>query len=177
MQGAECENMSKCVIDIETTGLEPWTDRIVCIGIRDIGSSRSIVFFDENEEILVKKFISYFRRKQFKEIIGYNVNFDIRFIFTKCLKYEICAGYVFNAKFTDVMDNMRSVRRIFSYNKPGKLDQWLNFVFGIGKIENGESVNDMFEKREFTRIINYCRWDVDMTFRLWKRIRMVLCEK
>ena len=82
----------------------------------------------------------------------------------------------FNSHFVDVMDNVKSVRRMYSYNKSGKLDDWLQYLFGIGKLEKAESVKDLFERREFTRIILYNRQDVDMTFELWKLIRTVLCE-
>ena len=167
----------KCVIDIETEGLEPWKDRIICIGVRDTDNPKTIVFFDEDEKAVLEGFVKYYLKKGFNEVIGFNVNFDIRFIFAKCLKYEIPAPGLFNSTFTDVMDNVRSVKRIYSYNKPGKLEQWLQFLFGIGKLEKGESVKDLFERREFTRIIQYNKQDVDMTYELWKRIRMVLCQK
>jgi len=152
----------KCVIDIETEGLEPWKDRIICIGVRDTDNPKTIVFFDEDEKAVLEGFVKYYLKKGFNEVIGFNVNFDIRFIFAKCLKYEIPAPGLFNSTFTDVMDNVRSVKRIYSYNKPGKLEQWLQFLF---------------ERREFTRIIQYNKQDVDMTYELWKRIRMVLCQK
>jgi len=163
-------------LDIETEGLEPWADRIICIGVRDIDSPRTKVFFNEDEESLLKSFISYCKRKHFQEVIGYNICFDMRFLFAKCLKYEIPAAHLFDTHYIDLMDNVRSVKRMYSYNKPGKLDDWLQFLFGVGKLEKGESVIDLFEKREITRIIDYCKQDVDMTFRLWERVRMILCK-
>lgn len=170
-------NHKRCIIDIETEGLEPWKDRIICIGARDTENHKTIVFFNEDERTILEEFVKYYQRNGFQEIIGFNVNFDIRFIFAKCLKYEIPAPVLFNSEFTDIMDNVRAVRRMYSYNKPGKLDEWLQFIFGIGKLEKGESIKDLFEGREFTRIIAYNKQDVDMTFELWKRIRMVLCQE
>jgi uncharacterized protein YprB with RNaseH-like and TPR domain len=176
MISAECDFMKICVLDIETTGLLPWEDKLVCIGIRDVDRGKTTVFFDEDEEILLKRFVTYYERNGFHQIIGYNTSFDWRFLFGRCLKYRIPAPKLFNSHIVDLMDNLRSVRRMYSYNKPGKLDQWLQMVFGIGKLEKGESVKDLFEKREFTRIIQYNKQDVDMTYRLWERIRFVLCQ-
>jgi len=168
---------NSCVIDIETSGLEPWKDRLICIGARGTDEPKTIVFFDDDEETLIKSFVSYYQQKGFGEVIGYNISFDLRFLFAKCLKYELPAPQLFNSFFTDVMDNVRAVKKMYSYNKPGKLDQWLQFLFGIGKLEKGESVKDLYERREITRIIQYNRQDVDMTYELWKRIRLVLCQK
>jgi DNA polymerase III epsilon subunit-like protein len=171
------ENKS-CVLDIETTGLEPWNERVVCIGVRGVmDSDKTEVFFCEDEKQLLERFLAFFRRGGFTEIIGYNLNFDVRFIFGRCLVHEISAPYFFNCAFTDTMDNVRAVRKMYSYNKPGKLDDWLQCIFGIGKLEKGDAIKDMFERRKFTRIINYNKNDVEMTFRLWKRIGFVLCGK
>ncbi len=169
--------MKRCVLDIETTGLEPWKDRIVCIGIRDVDEPKTVVFLDEKEEALMKRFSAYCERKQFKEVIGYNISFDMRFLFVKCLKYELKAGGLFLSTFTDVMDNMRAVRKMYSYNKPGKLQDWVQFLFGTSKLEKGDAVAKLFENREFTRIIDYNRQDVDLTYQLWKRIQVVLCRQ
>jgi len=169
-------NMKRCVIDVESEGLEPWKDRLICVGCRDTDSPKTKVFFSEDEKDLVNEFISYYNRKGFNEVIGFNVSFDLRFIFAKCLKYRIPAPKLFNSHFVDVMDNVKSIRRMYSYNKSGKLDDWLQYLFGIGKLEKGKSVKDMFEKREFTRIILYNRQDVNMTYELWKLIRTILCD-
>ena len=167
-----------CVLDVETTSLEPWSGRLVCIGIRGVmDSDRTKVFFCEDEREMLERFLAFFRNSGFAEIIGYNLNFDIRFIFGRCLVYEIPAPFLFGCTFTDIMDNVRAVRRVYSYNKPGRLDDWCQCIFGIGKLEKGDAVKEMFERRDFTRIIQYNRQDVEMTYKLWKRIGFVLCGK
>ena len=170
------DNMKRCIIDIETEGLEPWKDRIICIGCKNAENGKTTVFFDEEERPILESFVRYYDNNGFSEIIGYNLSFDIRFIFAKCLKYEIPAPRLFNSLFTDVMDNVRAVRKMYSYNRPGKLDEWLQFLFGVGKLEKGDSVKDLFEKREITKIIQYNKQDVDMTYKLWKRIQVVMCK-
>ena len=168
--------MKKCVIDIEAEGLEPWKDKIICIGARDVDNGKTVVFFDDDERVILERFIAYYKKYEFREVIGYNLSFDIRFIFAKCVKYEIPAPQLFNSTYTDVMDNMRAVRKMYSYNRPGKLDEWLQFIFGVGKLEKGDSIKDLYKNREITRIIQYNKQDVDMTYELWKRVRLVLCQ-
>ena len=79
--------MKRCVLDIETEGLEPWVDRLICIGCRDVDSPKTEVFFHEDENVVLEGFLSWFNRNGFTDVIGYNISFDLRFLFAKCLKY------------------------------------------------------------------------------------------
>src|SRR4030065_1709890 len=110
--------MNSCIIDIETEDLDPKEGRIICIGTKDAENGKVTVFFDEDEENMLKDFLGYFHNRNFKEIIGYNILFDIRFIFAKCLRYGLSANGFFSSSITDLMTIMKSVRRIYSYHKP-----------------------------------------------------------
>jgi DNA polymerase elongation subunit (family B) len=165
---------NKCIIDIETEDLEPTQGRIVCIGIKDCQTRKTTVFYHDDEEKMLKVFMEYYKRRVFTEIIGYNVLFDIRFIFAKCLKYGLSANGFFSATFTDLMSIMRSVRRIYCYNKPGTLEEWVEFVFDDGKMPLSDSVGKLYEKGRITDILNYNKRDVELTYRLWERVQKVL---
>lgn len=167
----------KCVIDIETESLDPKEGRIICIGIKGIGAERTIVFYNENEKQMIKDFLDYFHNERFREIIGYNVLFDIRFIFVKCLKYELASNGFFSAAFTDLLTVMKSVRRMYSYNKPGTLQEWVEFIFNDSKMSLDDSIEKLYEKGRITDILNYNKKDVELTFRMWERIEKVLNTK
>ena len=164
----------KCVLDIETEDLDPKTGRIICIGVKDVNSEKPIVFHDENEKQMLTDFLDYFHRKEFKEIIGYNILFDIRFIFGRCLKYDLTSNGFFSAKHTDLMHIMKSVKPVWSMNRPGTLNEWSEFLFGSGKYPLSESVKEKFEKGKLSEIIEYNKRDVKITYRLWERIQKVL---
>ena len=164
----------KCIIDIETESLDPKEGRIICIGVKDVDSAKPIVFHDENEKQLLEDFLEYFHNKCFNEIIGYNILFDIRFIFARCLKYDLTSNGFFNAKHTDLMHIMKSVKPVWSMNKPGTLDEWSEFLFGAGKYPLSESVKEKFERGKISEIIEYNKRDVEITHLLWKRIQQVL---
>jgi len=163
----------KAVIDIETESLDPKEGRIICIGIKDVNNGKTTVFHHDNEKEMLRAFLDYFSNKGFNEIIGYNILFDIRFIFAKCLKYNLPANGFFSSDITDLMWIMKSVRKIYSYNRPGKLDEWAEFLFGAGKYPLPESVPKLFEKGKISQIIEYNKRDVKITFELWKRIQKV----
>jgi len=165
---------SKCVLDIETEDLDPKEGRIICIGIKDVETGKIIVFYHENEKEMLKAFLEYCKRRNFTEIIGYNVLFDIRFIFAKCLRYGLPANGFFSAAFTDLMSIMRSVRRIYCYNKPGTLQEWVEFIFDDGKMPLSDSIGKLYQKGRITDILNYNKRDVELTYRLWERVRKVL---
>lgn len=166
--------INRCVIDIETTGLHPTEGRIICIGCKDIRTGRIIVFYDEDERQMLIDFLDYFHKSGFKEIIGYNVLFDIRFIFGRCLKYDLESNGFFKARHTDLMQIMKSVKPVWSMNRPGTLDEWTEFVFGSGKIKLPDSVSDLFEQGKITQIMEYNKRDVEITSKLWDRVRRVL---
>ena len=162
-----------CVIDIETESLGPKEGRIICIGAKDTNGDKTIVFYHDDEKEMINAFLDYYKRKNFTEIIGYNVLFDIRFIFAKCLRYGLSANGFFSSTFTDIMTIMKSVRRIYSYNKPGTLNEWVEFVFDNGKMPLSDSVENLYKQGKLTEIINYNKQDVEITYRLWKRVQKV----
>jgi DNA polymerase elongation subunit (family B) len=97
-------NQRKCIIDIETSDYLPWNgSKIICIGIMNLSTSTKHMFYNENEAKLLSSFIEYFESKDFTNIIGYNVAFDVRFLFSRCLKYQLSAKTLYRAKITDLI--------------------------------------------------------------------------
>lgn len=120
-----------CVIDIETTGLDPQIDDIIEIGIIKVNNNKIIDTFSSlvkpfspisdfisqltgitNEKVkdcptidkilpFVKDFISD------KIIIGHNINFDINFLYDNFVRFE---NYLFR---NDYIDTMRLSRILF----------------------------------------------------------------
>jgi DNA polymerase elongation subunit (family B) len=167
----------KIVLDIETASLSPTEGRIICIGIMESNSGEYIAFCDPDEEEMVRRFISYSESNGFKEIIGYNLLFDIRFIFAKCLKYEIPARRFFSLRYTDLMMILKSAgRRIYNFNKPGTLDEWSNFLFDDRKVSDSSTLPTLYQEGKIgiEEVVEHNRKDVELTYRLWKRIRYVL---
>jgi DNA polymerase elongation subunit (family B) len=164
----------KCVIDIETESLDPKEGRIVCIGTLDVENSKTLVFYDDDEQLLLRRFLDFFHNNKFNEIIGYNLMFDIRYIFARCMKHNIPSNGFFKSEFNDLMHTMKSVRKIWSLNRPGTLEQWSVFLFGKSKRFLSDSVEGKYKAQEIDEIIAYNEQDLQLTFMLWKRIQEVL---
>lgn len=94
---SEHENR-KCILDIETTDFIPWNDsKIICIGIKDTNSHTIPVFYHDHEETLILRFLQYFNRKQFQEIIGYNRR-DVELTYKLWVRIQQVLGGVDNVE-------------------------------------------------------------------------------
>jgi DNA polymerase elongation subunit (family B) len=168
--------MKTLIIDVETTDLDPTRGDLVCIGVKDVESGKSVVFFDEeSEEGMLREFLKYFHKNGFEEIVGFNLPFDFRFLISKCLKYSISANGLLKAKHTDLMMILKSGGKIsYNFNRPGTLEEWSQLLFNQGKIQLSDSVANLFKARRLHEIVQYNKQDLELTFQLWKRMDDVL---
>ena len=124
------------VLDIETTSFEAWTGRLIAIGTKDLNNNEIRVFQDEHEESMLIQFFKYLNKNKYSEIIGYNVAYDLRFIFVKCIQYKIPANGFFSIKKTDIMMILKNINGGYNFNKPGTLDDWAKALLGKKKLFN-----------------------------------------
>lgn len=164
----------KIILDIEAENGDPKTGRILCIGTLDVSREKIIVFTDDVEKYMVQRFVKYVNYHGYDEIIGYNLPYDLRYIFAKCMKYGIETGMLFKVKETDIMRIMKSVNGTPSFNRPGRLNEWCEYLFGVGKLKKSCSVKKLFEQRRFSEMVDYNKQDLKLTYMLWKRSEMVL---
>jgi DNA polymerase III epsilon subunit-like protein len=164
----------KCVVDVETTGFDPWTGRIICIGIMDVDTEQVEIFYDSYEEALLLKFFSYFEKNGYQEVIGYNLGFDFRWLLGRALFYKIpSANAFYNAKSTDVMQLLRGTKRYFKFDRAGTLDEWSRFLLGKGKLLKSGSIPALYRAGKISEIIAYNKQDLSLTcelYQLWNDV-------
>ena len=87
------DNLHKFYFDLETTGLDPYVDRIFSIGIKDNKGFEHILEIDNDDEEILKEleieaidtFFSLIEELQPDNIAGYNSeNFDMNFFVVRC---------------------------------------------------------------------------------------------
>jgi len=128
------------VFDIETTGLEPFKDRILCISIMDTQTLEIKSFVGEDEKKLLEDFFK--EVKDVTKFIGYNSqSFDAPFILQRCLFYGIPLTKTFLHINSQIDLRKNSLGFFLSFNKyqKGKLSQWAE-KFGIPVETNNGSV-------------------------------------
>lgn len=168
------KKMKKCIIDIETTTFLPWEKgRIICIGHKDLQTKKNHIIHDKEEKILVKKYIDFFEKEEYTNIIGYNVNYDIRFILSRLLKYKIPAPFFLKAKSIDIMAFLKGPNLRLNYNKPGTLNQWSKFVLDRTKHFHNKQIPDLFLIGRTEDILCYNKNDLELTFELYQRLQHI----
>jgi len=168
----------KILLDIEVTNLDHTKGRIICIGTLDlrVPNAEPKIFYDEDEEKMVKDFIDYFNSEGFNQIVGYNISFDVRYIFAKCLRYLIpCDRFAFS-DYLDIMQILKQVKLTYVYtlNKPGKLDDWTYFLFGEKKPMSYEDLLRAYARKDIETVINYNKYDLMIEALLYQGIRYIL---
>jgi DNA polymerase III epsilon subunit-like protein len=63
-------------LDIETTGLHPWKDEILCIGVWSPTYNRVY----RGEQGLKEFYQNWNQTYRYKEIVGHNLKFDLKFL-------------------------------------------------------------------------------------------------
>lgn len=83
------EELSKIYIDIETTGLDPKTDRVLMVGLlNELG--KTTIVTDPDERKLLVRTIEYLKQHQPECLIGHNlINFDLPFLADRCRVHKI----------------------------------------------------------------------------------------
>lgn len=167
--------MKECVIDIETTTFTPWEQgRIICIGVLDVETKKANMFHDQSEETLLIRFLRHYKKNQYRLIIGFNISYDLRFLFSRCLKFNIPAPYLFKTKSYDLMLALKSVNPGYNLNKPGTLDEWSKAILGRRKLFSNKQIPEMYFAGRLDDIVEYCENDLDLEYQLWKKISFVL---
>lgn len=114
------------IFDIETTGLEPLKDRIICIAFKLNGKEEAIINTDE--KVILEKFWNYIREIKTKDfsfrLIGFNCwSFDIPFLLIRSFKHGI--------KVLDTKGKVIDLRYLLSYGNKyqnGKLSDYAELI-------------------------------------------------
>jgi uncharacterized protein YprB with RNaseH-like and TPR domain len=115
--------------DIETTGLNPYRDKILTIQVKKGDEINLWTIWEENDElIMIKKFLAYIEPIFGSEsIIGYNcLKFDVPFIHARLNKYDAMDANAYellhNKKWIDLYQ--------FQGDNYISMDRWLD-AYGI----------------------------------------------
>lgn len=162
------------VLDIETNGLQPYESRIICIVAKDLKRQKLYSFQNEDEEQMLEGFLQFYGRRNFDSIIGYNILFDIRFIFARALLHQVDGRGFFRASYEDIMSVMKAVGYRYSSNSSGGLEDWIKLFFGEEKLMENGSVPEKYEDDKIQEIVEYCEQDVEVTSKLWQRINSIV---
>jgi len=159
------------ILNIETTATLPWESRILAIGVMDPNDEvpQAINFIQATEEETLDQFIEFFEASPYTELIGYNVSFDYRFLYAAMQKYRKTAPKYMAARLYDLMQQQEQVKQafVYGYNKPGKLDQWAEYLFGIKPPAEQKDIYKWYKEGNVEAIADFNTYKLTMCYYLW----------
>jgi len=168
------------MINIETTDLMPTKGRIYSIAILDLTTpdAETQIMVSNDEQDLIRAFLEWFEGQGFIKLVGYNVSFDYRYIFTKMMKYRIPSKSFKEIELRDVMQIMKQVKEefVFGFNKSGTLDEWGKMLLGKGKYGSQELMLRKYIAGDFDYVRAFQNRQIELTKGLYDLARFCSSE-
>ncbi len=164
-------NQKTCIIDIETNG-DCWTGRIISISLMN-AESKEISAFSGEEDVLLSSFLENFKKNGYNHIVGFNLHWDIQYIFSKCMKYQLAANGFFRARTTDLMMVLKGINGTYNFNRPGRLAEWTQLIGNHAPTKTAP-IPVLFEQKKVDEIVTYNKQHVQAIYDLWQRIDLVM---
>lgn len=155
------------LFDCETCGLNPMTDRLVCISINEIGTDEIKTFIDSDEKKILEGFWNEVGKDA--QLIGFNSDsFDIPFIIKRSLINRVKVN---NFKTSDIRKNVNSFWTSYNQRSKGTLSDWAAVLGMKVETDSGSEVPILFAEGKYDLIQQHCEEDIRITKKLFE-----LCE-
>jgi len=168
--------MKKIFLDIETTGLNFYRDRITAIGYA-IQDKEPTVLINENESELVSDFVDVLCKEnhkvQFQLVTWNGSNFDLGFIYVKTLLYQPKSAKLIKSFFSNNLDlkdyfpecSMSGYKR-----RAPSMEECLKFFNLPVKTASGFDAIYMFKFNKLEELSNYCKNDIIALRNIYNKI-------
>lgn len=162
--------MKTFVIDVETTGLNSMESRITCICAKDMETKEMHTFIGEDEASILTRYWALYDK--YTRVVGFNVDaFDLPFIVKRSIINNVRVADNFDRNIRDLRKAANSFFLCYEKLAKGKLSDWAE-VMGIEvATHNGALMPKLFEKRDWKKIEEHCIEDVEITTKLYERLK------
>ena len=165
------------VIDCETTGLDVHDSRIVLISVWPLKEDKAAIqtFGSMNEEEMMIEFAAYMNELKPEVVIGYNLAFDMLFINSRMIKYQIASNGLLNAKPVDLMDwcAKGTWKSGGTRQKVTSLENWAKYLLNEEKPYDIDTCFAAYEEGDIVPFYIRNRWDVAIEGDIYKLIKYV----
>jgi uncharacterized protein YprB with RNaseH-like and TPR domain len=157
------------IVDIETTGLNPYRNHLVTINIKRGGHAHLWKRWEDPELVMIDEFLALLREVPSSEaIFGYNnLKFDVPFVASRCAElrgldaatWQLLYGKKWVDLYQFLGDDYRS------------LESWLR-RFGMERRVpvRGRDIPRLYRERKYELIEHYAREELDLCERLFRRL-------
>lgn len=127
----------RLIINLETTGLNPWQHRIIAIGLQDplFPNENPSVLLLEEENLMLDLLFTIIKDGGYTEIVGYGCSFDFRFILLRAMFYNMDCREFYDMSLFDLMQAAGQGKFEFMYYapRPPKLSDLADFLWQYPK--------------------------------------------
>ena len=152
-----------CYLDIETTGLDPLHSKIITIQYMELdedtakprGPLKILKEWESDEKTILKKFMEVFRPGNDWAFvpIGFNLNFEHKFFWQRCISNSLEPFDIFNRPFLD-LHTIAVIMNGGSFKGSG-LDKITN------KPSSGKNIPKLYYEKNYTEIENYIKKETE----------------
>lgn len=168
---------SELILNVETTGTLPWESRLILISVMDpnVASPSIQTFIQDTEENTMKEFTDWLNSTGYSKLVGFNVAFDFRFLYSLMQKYRIAVPAWPEMGLIDLMTQQKQVKQAFvpGYNKEGTLEQWSTYLFGTQPYAEQKKVFEWLKAGNIDEIVAFNEDKVTKTYFLYTLGRIV----
>ena len=149
--------------------------QIICIGYA-LNDGDVEVLFDEDEKKLLMQFNDVISKYPYGILIGHNLlRFDIPWLYHRSIKYRLSSLKSIlphGKRDTDMINDTMSLFSSTIYGSDGyySLDEIAKFLGLNPKESSGADIHDMFVAKEYDKIKEHCKYDVELTRQVYKLI-------
>ena len=150
-------------LDIETTGLDPLHSKIITIQYMELdedtakprGPLKILKEWESDEKTILKKFMEIFRPGNDWVFvpIGFNLNFEHKFFWQRCISNSLEPFDIFNRPFLD-LHTIAVIMNGGSFKGSG-LDKITN------KPSSGKNIPKLYYEKNYTEIESYIKKETD----------------
>lgn len=163
--------LNPAILDIETTGLNPMQDSIICIGV--LYKNEEKIFYaktKEQEQEILRSFLNFVSTKKILSYVGFNVFFDYSFIRYRSLFNNVPVRNVF---LKDLRSTVLSGYLEFMKIKGTTLydiTEMLNYRNGTSEHIQGFEIPKLYEEKKHEIIIEHLKDDLNRTKFLYEKL-------
>ncbi len=171
--------MTKNIIfDIETMGLEPMNDRILCAGVfiiqyrKNCQIEETKMLYSENEKDVLSSFWNVVENGD--ALVTFNGDrFDIPFLLKRSIIHNIKTKKFVSIDLRKIANGDGLQEDKYDKYKKGSLADWANILGFQVSTMGGEMMPILYQNKEWNEITKHCQEDIDITVALYKRLKEV----
>lgn len=165
------------ILNIETSGFNPLTDRIISIGFMDpaLDLPEPTIIMKDDEGQMLNELFTVIKQFGYNQLVGYGLSFDFRFIVLKAMKHGLTCQEFAQIGIYDLMQAMAQVKFEFMYfpQKAINLSDVSDFFWNFPKPFTDLEMLKFWKSGRNDKVLDFSRsqiWRISLLYSLFRGI-------